>query len=220
MAIPIATTARSFYSRRNGSGMRVCAHNAHNGVWVISFNSSWCSFAAVANRTSTEHFSIAIQDGESAADALTRLTPSYNWDASGNRLSTIVNGEKSAITAKPAAHGYSLEYRGWPFVVLSKITVTDLVERVDTTSYIRSGNFKLTIPSINGMPSDNYYVHVQGLVLPAVGTSISMVSAVICLRALRRVLRGRRGRCMVCGYSLRGFSAASCPECGSAVHRR
>lgn len=34
---------------------------------------------------------------------------------------------------------------------------------------------------------------------------------------LRRTIRRRRGRCVKCGYSLRGSSGVTCPECGSRV---
>ena len=33
-------------------------------------------------------------------------------------------------------------------------------------------------------------------------------------RAVRRHLRRRRGRCLKCGYDLRGDLAGGCPECG------
>ena len=37
------------------------------------------------------------------------------------------------------------------------------------------------------------------------------------VRWLRRYRRGKRGRCLECGYSLTGNVSGICPECGSAV---
>jgi len=35
----------------------------------------------------------------------------------------------------------------------------------------------------------------------------------------RRIIRQRRGRCVVCAYRLEGLASARCPECGAAIER-
>lgn len=61
----------------------------------------------------------------------------------------------------------------------------------------------------------------QPLWLGAIGNTIFFAGlirlGVATPRMLRRMNRHRQGRCIECGYDLRGADHAVCPECGSDV---
>ena len=48
---------------------------------------------------------------------------------------------------------------------------------------------------------------------------VMIVGAVVLFRSARRLVRGRRRRCLVCGYDLRGADHTRCPECGTQCAR-
>jgi hypothetical protein len=59
-----------------------------------------------------------------------------------------------------------------------------------------------------------------GVHLGLVAVLLALFPVISLIRGpLRRSRRRRRGRCLVCGYDLRGNVSGVCPECGEAVPR-
>jgi hypothetical protein len=82
------------------------------------------------------------------------------------------------------------------------------------------GGYLLTDPSTLQIRGFNfralpYRIHWPGLLTNTAFFAILWFLLLFIPAAARRALRRRAGRCLTCGYDLRGLQAGPCPECGA-----
>ncbi len=110
------------------------------------------------------------------------------------------------------------EATGWPFLaMLAHYELGDSIKDASGKSYLPNLNR-------NGIViSETYGIAPQILPLQPIwpGFAINTIfySAILWTLTLgpftaRRMIRRKRGRCIKCGYDLRGTSGGGCPECG------
>jgi hypothetical protein len=90
--------------------------------------------------------------------------------------------------------------------VLSRAAATDL-----DGGYLLRGSLQTRGYTFRALP---YHIHWPGLITNTALFAILWFMLLFIPGAARRTLRQRRGRCLACGYDLRGLTADRCPECG------
>jgi hypothetical protein len=150
--------------------------------------------------------------GEQSPTYRPKMIP--NWSAALRRPSAEVFEDQLGP--------WTLEYAyGWPFRSGRAVVRRNIYEVPGVRN--RSNRFAIVtgikcLEQPNGEPLPYKTLPIKPILAGFVANSVMYASALWLLLfapgQLRRHLRHKRGRCIKCGYDLRGNFSAGCPECG------
>jgi predicted RNA-binding Zn-ribbon protein involved in translation (DUF1610 family) len=137
------------------------------------------------------------------------------------------------VTSQPDCGGWAIARSdGWPFIALGGAIIRTSVRlpdegdsgdvHFDEKTTVRNVFVRQTVDFESSVITGDVHLLPYGCLFPGFAINTIFYAAIAwglfaVLGTIRKGVRHKRGQCASCGYSLRGASGMTCPECGATA---